>query len=217
VKYIVALLCLFAFCSTTQAQSTPVVEVFGGATWLHANISPELQPYGLASINGIGWDGSATENVNSWFGGTLDMSGAYARPTITIAANTFGPGIPATKETYTNLINTSAYTFTYGPTFSYRRLSKVVMFGRVLLGDEYAHASTTSKGAAFIGAEEKGSTGNHFAVIAGGGAEFAVSPMVALRVTADWVLTTVPDGNIDRQNNLRIAGGFVLQFGTTKH
>src|ERR1035437_1775543 len=74
-----------SFSTPAFAQSvTPQWEIFGGANWLRAGISPNLQQFGVAHVNLVGWDGSATENVNSWFGGTIDFSGSYGRPTVTV-------------------------------------------------------------------------------------------------------------------------------------
>jgi opacity protein-like surface antigen len=192
---------------------TPRVEIFGGGTWLRADLSPDLNPVGLGHVNAIGWEGSATENLNSWFGGTLDFSGVYSRPTVKIATNAFGPGLPATNIAFTNGINADAYTVMYGPTVAYRRGQRIVPFGRLLLGALNARASTTSKGAAAIGIDEKFSR-TRFAYAAGGGADIALSPLFALRVTAEWIRSTFADFSDDRQNNIRISGGLVVRFGS---
>jgi opacity protein-like surface antigen len=194
------------------AQSpTPHFEVFGGVTWLRGETSPDLSSFGLSTINGLGWNASATENLNSWFGGTLDFSGAYARPTVTIQPNTFGEGLPATKIVFTDGINATAYTFMFGPTFAYRRSARFVPFARVLLGAANGRVATTSKGAAAIGMSESFSE-THFALAAGGGVDIPISPRVAVRATADWIHTTFPNLVTDRQENFRVSGGVVLRF-----
>src|SRR6266446_10457184 len=107
-----AVLSLVPAASSFAQRTAPQFEVFGGATWIRADISPDLKAFGLSHVNATGWNASATENVNSWFGGTLDFSGVYSRPTITD---------PVTGATFSNQINASAYTFLFGPSFAYRR------------------------------------------------------------------------------------------------
>jgi hypothetical protein len=177
---------------------------------------PDLAPIGLAHINGAGWNASVSQNVTSWFGGTLDVSGAYARPTIKIAANLFGPGFPPTAESFPNLINASAYTFMYGPTFSYRK-RRFDLFGRVLLGAAHARASVTSQGAADLAAvgvfATPTSSQTKFAIAAGGGTDFPFANVLALRLTADWIHSTFSDFGDDRQNNIRVSAGLVYRIG----
>ncbi len=211
---------LFAFflfllhAAPASAQNpAPRLELFGGFTWIRGGISPTLAQYGLAHVNGYGFDGSATENVNRWFGATIDVSGAYARPAIIIPANAFGPGDPAMKTTFTNEVNGTAYTAMFGPSFAYRRLSRVSLFARVLLGDVNARASTTSKGALALGMAEKVSK-NRFGFAAGGGADIQISRNLAARVTADLIHSSFADFVSDRQNSLRVSAGLVYQIGS---
>jgi Outer membrane protein beta-barrel domain len=88
------------------AQQTPKVEVFGGYSNLEANLN-------AASFNLNGTDFSVTENVNPWFGGTLDFTSHFGTEA----------GIKVNTET-----------LTYGPVISYRKHPSVVPFGHVLLG-----------------------------------------------------------------------------------
>src|ERR1019366_5362266 len=110
------LVLLLATCVPAAAQSDEW-QVFGGFSYLRAATSPQLQPFGLQHINAYGWDGAVTEYPWRWLGATLDVSGAYANPSITIPANYFGPGTPPTNTTINNAIHTSAYTMMFGPSF----------------------------------------------------------------------------------------------------
>jgi hypothetical protein len=72
----------------------------------------------MADMNGSsfhlqGVDFSATENVNSWFGGALDFSSHFT-----------------TEAGF----KTNIESLTYGPVFSYRIHPKVVPFGHALVG-----------------------------------------------------------------------------------
>ena len=100
------LLPLLLLSASAFAQQTPQVEVFGGYSNLWANINN-------SSFDMNGATGSVTENLNSWFGGTLDFSTHWGTE---------------------NGFKTDMQTLTYGPVFSYRKSKNVVPFGHVLLG-----------------------------------------------------------------------------------
>lgn len=88
------------------AQQTPKVEVFGGYSYLMADING-------SSFHLQGVNFSVAENVNSWFGGALDFSSHFT-----------------TEAGF----RTNTESLTYGPVFSYRKHPKVVPFGHALLG-----------------------------------------------------------------------------------
>lgn len=89
-----------------RAQETPRVEMFGG----YSNLSADLSGTNF-NMSGVGV--SATENLNSWFGGVLDFSTHYG------------------KE---NGISTNLQTLTYGPVFTYRKNSRLHPFGHGMVG-----------------------------------------------------------------------------------
>ena len=88
------------------AQDVPRVEVFGGYSNLAANVDSSS-----FDMNGVNF--SVTENLNSWFGGALDISSHFG------TENTF---------------RTNTESLTYGPVFSYRKARNIVLFGHGLLG-----------------------------------------------------------------------------------
>jgi hypothetical protein len=97
-------------CVTAQAQEVPQVEIAGGYSFLDANVNG-------TSFHLNGGGGSATENVNSWFGGRFEFNA--------FAGTAFGT-------------NVTAQTFTYGPVFSYRRYERFTPFAHVQLGAMHA-------------------------------------------------------------------------------
>jgi len=101
---------IFIFAASAPAQETPQVEISGGYSFLDANISG-------TSFHLQGGHGSATENLNSWFGGRLEISA-------------FGGTISG--------VTVSAQTFTYGPVFAYRKFERFTPFGHVQLGAIHA-------------------------------------------------------------------------------
>jgi hypothetical protein len=106
-KFLVLLpLLLWPVSGWAQQTSTPLVEVFGGYSNLVANVN-------ATNFDLNGYNISAQENLNSWFGGALDFS------------NHFG-----TENRYR--VNTES--FAYGPVFTYRKAKGVAPFGHALLG-----------------------------------------------------------------------------------
>jgi opacity protein-like surface antigen len=98
--FLVAILSLVSF--STAAQDYPKVEIFWGYQFTH------LKPVGNAN----GWNASFTLNLNRWFGGTADFSGAYR-----------------TGDT--------VHTFMFGPVFALRKAEKVTPFAHALFGTDY--------------------------------------------------------------------------------
>jgi hypothetical protein len=108
--WIIPAILLFSF--TARAQETPAWEISGGYTYLKADL-------GGSNFNLNGATASATQNVNSWFGGRVEVSAYHG------------------KESGATV---SAQTVTYGPVFSYRRFKTINPYAHVQLGA--IHAST---------------------------------------------------------------------------
>jgi hypothetical protein len=87
------------------AQETPTVEIFGGGMYFKGDA-------GGQGISLRGWNVSVAENVNHWFGGAIDVSGAYGSP----------GGI---REFQHSVVG--------GPVFSYRRGS-ITPFAHLMIG-----------------------------------------------------------------------------------
>jgi len=195
------------------SQPAPQLEVFGGASYFRADISPDLAQFGVAHVNTYGWHASASEYLNRWFGGTADFSGNYGRPTVSVAANALGPGLPPTNVSLSDIVNLSTYTAMFGPSVAYRKSEAFQPFAHVLLGVVHARASTTSKGAAVIGTDAKTSD-TVFGYALGGGVDVKLTSLVALRGQADFIRSQFNDLGDDRQNNFRVSGGIVFRFGS---
>ena len=159
--------------------------------------------------------------VTNWFGATADFSGMYARPTIKIAANALGAGLPPSNLSVSNTFNTNLYTFMFGPTVSYKKHESIQPFGHFLIGGARASASLTSKGRTILQSPGVSSaitetSDTRWAMAAGGGADIRITNLVAVRGQADWIRTTFPDFIVtsgdDRQNHIRVSGGIVFRF-----
>lgn len=101
--FIVALLLLPL---PVAAQNTPALEVFGGYTHLVGGLND-------SSFNLNGFEGSVTENLNKWFGGTLDISTGFG-----------------TEAGY----KVNSQSIAYGPVFAYRKNPRLVPFAHGQLG-----------------------------------------------------------------------------------
>jgi hypothetical protein len=97
-------------CPTLQAQETPEWDISGGYSYLKADLRG-------SSFHLNGGAASLTENLNSWFGGRIEV-------------NAYQGSVSGT--------NVSAQTFTYGPVFAYRRSDKFTPFAHVQLGAIHA-------------------------------------------------------------------------------
>jgi hypothetical protein len=91
---------------SAHAQNTPAWEFSGGYSYLRADL-------GGSNFNLNGGTATATENLNSWFGGRLDISAFHG------------------KESGATV---SAQSFMYGPEVSFHRLKGVDPFAYVELG-----------------------------------------------------------------------------------
>ena len=98
----------------------------------------------------------------------------------------------------------SVHTVTGGPTFTYRR-GHFAPFGEALFG--FAHI-----------APDGAPDANRFAVIAGGGLDYRVTPRFSIRpIQADYVYTTYPvSGGSITGNGVRLQAGLVINFGLPK-
>src|SRR5215831_16686848 len=85
-KFALILLLVFSFAAPSVSQPKGQWQLFAGYSYMRANVREYFKStpivYSLrnqyANLNG--WDVSLTENVNKWFGGTLDASGHYGSP-----------------------------------------------------------------------------------------------------------------------------------------
>jgi hypothetical protein len=171
-----------------------------GATALQAqSLAPKLELYG-------GYDYTRF-NINSDVAGqppSQTFNGNGGGGEVTYNANNWlaflgaVDGLWATNSSKAG----AAMPYLFGPR-AYLRRGKVTPFANVLFG-----GVLTSSGIATFGWQ------SHFAMAAGGGIDVRVSKHVALRpVQAEYLMTKIPDGLNNRQNNFRVGAGIVFRFG----
>jgi opacity protein-like surface antigen len=189
-KIVLSLLIFFSATASALAQESSKVEVFGGYSYLRADLD-------LGENRDLrGWNASINYSLNKILGVKADFSGHYTDGAIVF----FNPIIgPATK------IETNDFTFLFGPQFSYRKNDRVVPFAHVLLGG--VRRKVSSPPDAFIRID---STNTAFGIAFGGGLDIKLTNRLAFRpIQADYLLSRF-GGWTD--NNLRIGTGLVIRF-----
>ena len=176
------------------AQEVRPWEVFAGYSFQRADVreyyktSPIIYTFRHHYENLNGWEAAVTENMNRWFGGTLELSGYYKTPQFLNVSN---------RE--------QMYTILYGPRFSYRKPYGTA-FVQGLLG-----AARTSVNVVPTGPHANDSS---FAFDMGGGLDLTLTSQAAVRLLQlDYLRTNAFSSG---QNNYRLSAGIVLHFGKGK-
>jgi len=188
------LLALLLLSTTCIAQEAPAWEIFGGYSFQRADLrqyfktTPIIYTFRHDHVSMNGWEFSATENRNRWFGGTLDLSGYYRTPQVL--------GINNREQ---------IYSIFYGPQFSYRKPSRTA-FAHILIGGTHTGVNVVP-----TGPHDSDFT---FAMALGGGVDLPLKNGTAIRVLqADYLHANALGIG---QNNFRLSAGVVFNLGTAK-
>ena len=167
------------------AQDVPKGEMFGGYSYL-----------GTSGQGFNGFNGQFTYNRSEALGITGDVGGSYAGQSVNVS------GIGGVSA------HTRTYTFLVGPTYSYRKLDKLVPFGHLLVG--FAHGHTSAQTSVIGGPSVNISTsGNGFGLAFGGGVDYELNESWAIRpVQMNYVSVNVGSGHA---NAFRYAAGIVYR------
>ena len=194
------LLGILFFAASAHAQNYSQWEIFGGGSYLNTNSSTVPLGNGANFVlneAGYGWHFTLAENKFGWLGGILDFSGDYSNQTVN-----FGTATSPLNVRF----NGSAYPFLFGPRFYLRNSSRIVPFGDALIGGVHIRA----KAASATDATSK----TTWAYALGGGVDYNVTSMVAIRVQGDWIRAHFPESlTVDSQNLYRASAGIVFKFG----
>ncbi len=174
---------LLISCAAQAQESTSAWEFSGGYSYMEANLNGSH-----FHMNGGG--GSATENLNRWFGGRIEV-------------NAYQGNEPQTVSGTTTLYSVSAATITYGPVFSYRKYSRITPFAHVQIGA--VHGSTN-----YLGISQHAFK---FAAAPGAGVDIALNHSTAIRVEGEYLLTRFLGLT---QENADVSVGVVWRFGKTR-
>jgi hypothetical protein len=222
----VLLLLVVLFVPFVRAQDTPAYEIFGGGTYLRQDVNETPDGTRVRFTNGIGWHGSLTGNANSWLGAVFDFSGTFSNPTFGFGdLERFNPPgflfIPDKAQ-----INTSTFTYLFGPRFSYRsqRFGRFTPFAETLFGAATFRVSSNDLPMSLPGLISNTS----FSAALGGGVDARINHRVTVRLfDVDYLLARVPvfqidpttgiaafGGNRRTQNNIRASVGVVFNIGS---
>jgi Outer membrane protein beta-barrel domain len=187
-RWIVAVMGLAcAFAGTTEAQQasalTPQFEVSGTYSYIRANAANSGGGYNL---NG----GSASFAYNFSDRIAVVADGGVYR---------FG-GLPSG-------LDSTMYTYLFGPRFTFRKVRRVTPFAQVLLGGGCLNASSGG-----INAGENG-----FSMAIGGGVDCPFQRRFSIRlIQAEYLLTRFDrvTGVSATQNDVRVSAGLVFRFGS---
>jgi hypothetical protein len=223
-RFAVLLLLVVLFVPLVRAQDTPAYEIFGGGTYLRQDVNETPDGTRIRFTNGIGWHGSLTGNANSWLGAVFDFSGTFSNPTFSFGdLERFNPTFfPPFKAQ----INTSTFTYLFGPRFSYRseRLGRFTPFAETLFGAATFRVSSNDLPLGLPSLISNTS----FAAALGGGVDARLNHRVTVRLfDVDYLLTRFPvaqsdpitgifafGGNRRTQNNIRASVGVVFNIGS---
>lgn len=170
-------------CAQQDLVSTPQFEISGAYSYVRANAA---NSGGAFNVNG--GSGSFAYSFNDSFSVVAD-GGAYRFS-----------GLP-------NGLESTMYTYLFGPRMRFHKISHVIPFAQILLGGGRLNASSGG-----VNAGENG-----FSMTAGGGVDWPLHGHFAVRLAeADYLLTRFNrvDGSSATQNDLRISAGLVFRFGS---
>jgi hypothetical protein len=185
---------LFALCVASpgfaQTKAKGQWQLFGGYSYMRANVreyfkpSPSLYAVRNQGANLNGWDVSITENVKTWFGGTLDVSGHYGSPQI---------GAITTNQ--------QLYTFLYGPHF-FHQGKKWRPFAHILAGVTHISSEVPSPGPSI--------SNTSFAALPGGGLDMRLFSRGSIR----WFQVEYFHADLigSSQSHLRASAGLVFDL-----
>jgi peptidoglycan-associated lipoprotein len=183
--------CLLALLAPSRAGAQIFVgssrlEFGGDYNWVHSNAPPG----GCGCFSANGGDGWASWRV--WPGLSIVGEGATQR-----ASNVNGTSA-----------GIKMISFLGGPRLSVTSRHRLEPFAKVLAGGAHASGDLTPLTSGAPG------SATVFAMTAGGGADFGVTPSFAIRlIDAEYFYTRFNNGTNDHQNSVRLAAGIVIRLG----
>src|ERR1700722_18719513 len=193
--------------SKRNHHSVPKAELFVG--YSHFRAVPTLtNDNRMVGLNG--GNASIAFNLNRYIGLVGDFGG-YDDTALRLT----GPGAVPTHVAESS---GTAYTFLFGPRFSFRN-DRITPFAEALFGGVHASQVTLSgcTGAACTPLPSQ----NSFAMTAGVGLDLRVSHHVSIRaIQAEYMMTRfgpLTAGASSMQNDIRLSSGLLFRFGGGRH
>ena len=155
-------------------------------------------------LNMIGWDFSAQENTNSWFGGIVDFSGGYGSKSVTL----FPPkGTPSVAK-----FSPALFTMGGGPQFSFRHNERIQPFFRVILAAAYSNLNPNTSISNIVNAKfpAPSTSDTNLALLFGSGFDYRLKRYAFFRIAGDYIHTFVFEKS---ENNFRVTAGVSFRIG----
>ena len=189
--------------SDDSESVTPKFEWFLGYSFWRA--MPTSQSNCMGYLHG--GSTSIAFNLNRWMGLVADFGG-YDNSKVTL----FSPSASRTFDS-----DGTAYTYLFGPRFSYRKYERVTPFFQALIGGTHA-SSVTIAGCTGDQSCTPLASENSLAAALGLGFDVKLTHHIALRlIEGDFLLTNFRDPfatNVQSwQKNVRLSSGLVFRFG----
>jgi outer membrane protein OmpA-like peptidoglycan-associated protein/opacity protein-like surface antigen len=189
--------------SDDSGSVTPKFEWFLGYSFWRA--MPTSQSNRMGYLHG--GSTSIAFNLNRWMGLVADFGG-YDNSKVTL----FSPSASRTFDS-----DGTAYTYLFGPRFSYRKYERVTPFFEALIGGAHA-SSVTIAGCTGDQSCTPLASENSLAAALGAGFDVKLTHHIALRlIEGDFLLTNFRDPfatNVQSwQKNVRLSSGLVFRFG----
>jgi hypothetical protein len=184
-------------------DSTPVIDVSGGYSFVHVNVNGNVGTGPGSSFhnsaNANGGSGSLAYNVNNWLGLVGDFGGYHN-------GNVENSGVDST-----------AFSYLFGPRYNWRHSAWTPYF-QGLFGGTHIKVNPPA------GPGVKSVTENAFAVALGGGIDVRASEHISIKIVqAEYYFTNfsfpsslgLPTGShLNHQNNVRLTFGVTFHFGS---
>jgi hypothetical protein len=213
-----SLLILFFLCVPSLAQQTPWWELYGGFQFTGyqtvqmqklvnstASAAGFLTPTIGDHVSMLGWDFSAQENKNSWFGGIIDFSGGYGSKNVTFSQ--------LGKASLVSSFKPSLFTMGGGPQFTYRKKERVQPFFRMIAAAAYSNLNPDTNTANILsGIHPPPSTSDtNLALIFGGGVDYQATRYAFFRFSGDYIHTFVFS---ESESSYRLTAGIDFRIGS---
>jgi Outer membrane protein beta-barrel domain len=212
------LLILFSSSLACLAQQEPWWELHGGFQFTSyqvrqmqevfdslASSTGSTAPSGGTRLNMIGWDFSAQENVNSWFGGIIDFSGGYGSKNVILS---HPGGTPIASS-----LKPALFTMGGGPQFSYRKSERVQPFFRMICAAAYSNLNPNATTANILSTNypSVSTDDTAFALIFGGGVDYRLKNNAFFRVAGDYIHTFLFK---ESEGSFRVTAGITFRIGS---
>lgn len=182
-----------------SGQENAKVLLFGGYQFLHDGNADGFDD----SLSASGWNASATFQFTKHLGVAADFSGNYRSTTLHNGSLGEGGQFP---------IAFRAYTYTFGPVFSFGVAGRVRPFVHALFGAGHLRPDGC---VIFSGSPDECGSGdyNGFTMMLGGGVDAKAAGHITYRLfQADWVYLPTTFGPSGQTGNFRISTGPVFRF-----